>query len=116
MDNDGRNSYSTEGEKKRRPGRFKRCDWVQKVRLPQKMVKGSEPKGTRAGKKPKARQAPKSSDSEASCLTDILDRKANGESVAALAAASGRNRATIFRYIRILTAPARSATGFLLLF
>ena len=80
------------------------------------MVKGSEPKGTRARKKPKASEAPKSSDSEASCLTDLLDRKAKGESVPALAAASGRNRATIFRYIRILTAAARSTTAFALLF
>ena len=80
------------------------------------MVKGTEPKGTRAGKKPQASQAPKSPDSEASSFTDILDRKAQGESVPALASTRGRNRATIFRYIRILTAPARSATGFLLLF
>jgi hypothetical protein len=67
-------------------------------------------------KKPKARQPPKSSDSEASSFSNMLDRKAKGESVPALAAASGRNRATTFRYIRILTAPARSATGLLLLF
>jgi hypothetical protein len=75
------------------------------------MVKGTEPKGTRARKKPKASQAPKSSDPEASSLTDLLDRKAKGESVPARAATRGRNQATIVRYIRILTAPARSATG-----
>ena len=89
---------------------------VQKVRLSPKMVKGTEPKGTRARKKPKALLAPKSSDSEASAFSDLLDRKTQGESVAALVSTGGRSRRAIFRYVQILTAPARSPTAFLLLF
>ena len=80
------------------------------------MMKGTEPKGTRARKKPKARQAPKSSDSEASFFSDILDRKTQGESVAALVSTGGRSRRAIFKYVRILTAPARSPTVFSLIF
>jgi hypothetical protein len=80
------------------------------------MVKGTEPKGTRGKKKPKALEATKSSDSEASAFSDLLDRKNQGESVAALVSTGGRNRRAIFRYVRILTAPARSPTVFSLLF
>ena len=81
------------------------------------MVKGTEPKGTRCKEETEGQTGTEVVGLRSQlCLTDLLDRKAKGESVPALAAASGRNRATIFRYIRILTAPARSATGFLLLF
>ena len=92
------------------------CQWVQKASVPKKMVKGTEPKGSARSSKPKHARSSNGPDSEESSFSDILDRKAKGESVPALAAASGKNQRAIFRYVRILTAASRSPTAFALLF